>query len=82
MGAVHKLFGRVLLKRVRAGTECAIGKEQCEFRQGRGCMDQVFAVRHVCEKYFANGKDVFCYGRLWIWKRPMMQSNDMVCGRC
>ena len=23
-------------------------------------MDQVFAVRQVCEKYLANGKDVFC----------------------
>ena len=31
----------------------------CLGRQGRGCMDQVFAVRHVCEKYLANGKDVF-----------------------
>ena len=31
----------------------------CWFRQGRGCMDQVFAVRQVCEKYLANGKDVF-----------------------
>ena len=29
------------------------------FRQGRGCVDQVFAVRQVCEKYLANGKDVF-----------------------
>ena len=28
-------------------------------RQGRGCMDQVFGVRQVCEKYLANGKDVF-----------------------
>ena len=42
-----------------AGTECAIGEEQCGFRQGRGCMDQVFAVRQVSEKYLANGKDVF-----------------------
>ena len=25
---------------------------------GLGCMDQVFAVRQVCEKYLANGKDV------------------------
>ena len=32
--------------------------EQCGFRQGKGCMDQVFAVRQVCEKYLANGKDV------------------------
>ena len=61
LSVVGKLFGRVLIKRVRAGTECAIGEEQCGFRQGRGCMDQVFAVRQVqvCEKYLANGKDVF-----------------------
>ena len=42
----------------RAGTECAI-EEKCGLRQGRGCTDQVFAVRQVCEKYLANGKDVF-----------------------
>ena len=29
------------------------------FGQGRGCIYQVFAVRQVCEKYLANGKDVF-----------------------
>ena len=55
LSVVGKLYGRVLIKRVRAGTECAIGEEQCGFRQGRGCMDQVFAVRHVCEKYLADG---------------------------
>ena len=59
LSVVGKLFGGVLIKRVRAGTECAVGEEQCGFRQGRGCMDQVFAVRQVCEKYLANGKDVF-----------------------
>ena len=32
---------------------------QCGCRQGRGCMDKVFAVWQVCEKYLANGKDVF-----------------------
>ena len=42
-----------------AGTECAIGEEQSGFRQGRGCMDKVFTVRQVCEKYLANKKDVF-----------------------
>ena len=39
--------------------ECCNGVEQCGFRQGRGCMNQVFAVRQVCEKHLANGKDVF-----------------------
>ena len=59
LSVVGKLFGRVLIKRVRAGTECAIGEELCGFRHGRGCMDQVFAVKQVCEKYLANDKDVF-----------------------
>ena len=31
---VCKLYGRVLIERVRAGTERAIGEEQCGFRQG------------------------------------------------
>ena len=57
LSAVAKLYGRVLIKRVRAGTECAIGEEQCGFRQGRGHMDQVFDIRQMCEKYLANGKD-------------------------
>ena len=59
LSVAGKLFGRVLIERVRAGTECAIWEEQCGFRQGRGRMAQVFAVRQACEKYLANGKDVF-----------------------
>ena len=42
-----------------AGTKYAIGKGQCWFRQGRGYMDQVFAVRQMCEKYLENRKCVF-----------------------
>ena len=56
---VSKLYSRVLIKRVRAGTECAIENDKRLFRQGRGCMDQVFAIKQVCKKYLANEKDVF-----------------------
>ena len=59
LSVVGKLCGRALIVRVRARTECAIRKELCEFRQGRGCMDLVFAAWHLCEKYLANWKDVF-----------------------
>ena len=41
LSVVGKLYGRVLIKRVRGRTESAIGEEQCGFRQGRGCIDQV-----------------------------------------
>ena len=49
----------MLIQRVRARTEFSMGEVQCGFRQARGCMDQLFAVRHFCEKYLADGKDVF-----------------------
>ena len=80
LSVVGKLFGRVLIKNVRAGTECAIGEEQYGFRQGRGYMDQVFVVRQVCEKYLANGKDV-----LWAFmdlEKAYDTMDGMVCGRC
>ena len=38
LSVVGKLHGRVLMKRVRAGTQCSIGEEQCGFRHGRRCM--------------------------------------------
>ena len=64
MLSVGKLYGRVLIKRVIAGTECVIVEEQHGFRQGRGCLDLVFSVRQVCEKYLAKAKTNFW--RLWI----------------
>ena len=80
LSVVGKLFGRVLIKRVRAGTEYAIGEGKCGFRQGRGCIDQVFAVRQVCEKYLTNGKDVF-WGFMDL-EKAMILSIGIVCGRC
>ena len=54
MSVVSKLYGRVPVNRVRARTECAVGEEQCGFRQDRWCLDKVFAERQVSEKYLPN----------------------------
>ena len=54
LSLVGKLYTRVPIKRVGAGTDCSIGEEQCGFRQGRGCIDQVFAIRLMFEKYNNN----------------------------
>ena len=51
----------MLIKGVRDGTECAIGEEHSVFRQGRGCMDQVFTTGQVCKKHLAKGKDAVCF---------------------
>ena len=56
MSVVGKLYGRVLINRISSETECTIGEEQCGFRRGRGCVDQVFAVRQMCEKAIERGK--------------------------
>ena len=45
-------YGRVLIKRVR--DELNVQKE----RNNMGCMGQAFALKQVCKKYLANGKDV------------------------
>ena len=37
-----KVYGRVVVERVIACTESMIREEQCGFRQGRGCVVQVF----------------------------------------
>ena len=42
LSVVRKLYGKVLIKIVRDGTECEIGEEQYGFRQSRGCMKQIF----------------------------------------
>ena len=59
LSVVGKVYGRVLIERIRKGTEEVIGEEQCGFRRGRGCVDQVFVVRQICEKFLEKGKDVF-----------------------
>src|SRR5215469_15679870 len=45
MSVVGKLYGRVVIDRVKNLTEGLVGEEQGGFRKGRGCVDQVFAVR-------------------------------------
>ena len=48
-----------MIERVKACTEHQIGEEQCGFRSGRGCVDQVFALKNVCEKYLEKQMDLY-----------------------
>ena len=59
MSLVGKVYGRVLINRVRKGTETAIDEKHCGFRKGRGCVDQCFVVKQFCEKFLAKGREVY-----------------------
>ena len=59
LSVVGKVYGRVLINRIRAKTENVNAEVQGGFRRGRGCTDQIFIVRQICEKYLGKGKDVY-----------------------
>ena len=44
LGVVGKVYGRVLIERVKSITEGRIGEEQGGFRVGRGCVDQAYVL--------------------------------------
>ena len=59
LSVVGKVYGRVLINRIRDKIENVIAEVQSGFRRGRGCTDQIFIVRQICEKYLGKGKDVY-----------------------
>ncbi len=46
-----KIYGRILNERVMKITNKSMGDEQGGFRKGRGCVDQIFTVKILVEKY-------------------------------
>ena len=40
-------------------TEGMTGEEQCGFRSGRGCVDQVFVMKQMSEKFCGKNKSLF-----------------------
>ena len=59
LNVVGKVYGRVLINWIKDKTENVIAGVLGGFRRGRGCTDQIFIVRQICEKYLGKGKDVY-----------------------
>ena len=55
-----------------------IAEVQVGFRRGRGCTDQMFTVRQICEKYLGKGKDV--YFAFLDLEKCMIELIEMQCG--
>ena len=54
-----KVYGRIVIERVMEITEGRISEEQGGFRKGRGCVDQIFTVKMLTEKYLMKGKKLY-----------------------
>ena len=58
--SIHgKVYGRILIEKVCSLTEGFIGEEQCGFRSGRDCVDQVFVMKQMSEKFVDKNKSLY-----------------------
>ena len=51
LGIPGKIYGRLLISIVMKNTKEQRAEEQGGFRYGRGCMDQIFVIKQLVEKY-------------------------------
>ncbi len=54
-----KIYGRILNERMMKITEKIVGDNQGGFLKGRGCVDQIFAMKILVEKYLEKDRKLF-----------------------
>ena len=59
MSIPGKVYGRILIEKVCSLTERLIGEDQCRFRSGRGCVDQMFVMKQMSEKFVEKNKSLY-----------------------
>ncbi len=76
----EKEYGRILTERLMEVTEGKVTEEQGGFRKGRGCVDQIFAMKRLVEEYLE--KDKSCMQLLWILRRHTIGLTEKLSGVC
>ncbi len=56
LNVAGNVYDKVLVKRIREGTDGMICDDQGGLRKQRGSMDQIFIVRQLCKIYLAKVK--------------------------
>ena len=59
-----KIFCRVLLNRIEGAIDVKMRQEQAGFRRGKGCTDQIFALRNIIEQSFVERTTMYWFHRL------------------
>lgn len=60
LSVLGKLYGRLVIERIREETDSKVWDTQGGFRPGRGCTDQIFSLQQIVEKYLSRNKRVYC----------------------
>ncbi|KAJ0183432.1 hypothetical protein K1T71_001408 [Dendrolimus kikuchii] len=60
ISTASKVYAKIIEKRMKVVSDGLLWDAQGGFRNGRGCMDQVFSLRNIVEKQLAVGRKVFC----------------------
>ena len=58
MSIPGKVYERTLIEKVRSLTEGLIGEEQCGFRFGSRCVDQVFVMKQMSDNFVDKNKSL------------------------
>ncbi len=54
-----KVYGRILTERLMEVTERKVSEDQGGFREGRGCVDQIFTMKRLVEGYLGKDKKLY-----------------------
>ncbi len=60
-------------------TDKSVGEEQGGFRKGRGCVDQIFTVKILVEKYLEKDRKLFA--AFMDLEKAMIVLTERACGR-
>ncbi len=58
MSVPGKVYGRILTDRLMELTQGKVSEDQ-GFRKGRGCIDQIFAMKRLVEEYLGKDKKLY-----------------------
>ena len=50
MAVIAKIMGRIIIKRIKDGTDAKLRNEQAGFRTGRGTIEQIFILKNIIEQ--------------------------------
>ena len=75
LSVVGKVYGRVLINRIRDKTENVIAEVQGGFRRGRGCTDQVLLLGRYARS-IQEWVRMFSL-HFWIWRKHMIELIEM-----